>query len=59
VDLARALREVPDDDFVQKGHLLCEFLCLERQLKTMPASVLRGLLHTIEGGQVFSEVAKG
>jgi hypothetical protein len=26
VDLARALREVPDDDFVQKGHILCEFL---------------------------------
>jgi hypothetical protein len=26
VDLARALREVPDDDFVQKGNLLREFL---------------------------------
>jgi hypothetical protein len=26
VDLARSLREVPDTDFIQKGHLLCEFL---------------------------------
>jgi hypothetical protein len=59
VDLARALREVPDGDFVQKGHLFCEFLCLARQLETMPASVVRGMLHTIEGGQVSSEVAKG
>jgi hypothetical protein len=50
VDLARALREVPDDDFVQKGNLLCLFLCLARQLEAMPASVVRGVLHTIEGG---------
>jgi hypothetical protein len=57
VDLARALREVPDDDFVQKGHLLCDFCCLVRQLETMPASVVRGVLHTTEGGQVSSEVA--
>jgi hypothetical protein len=49
VDLARALREVPDDDFVHKGHLLREFLCLARQLETMPESVVRGFLHTIEG----------
>jgi hypothetical protein len=26
VDLTRSLQEVPDTDFVQKGHLLCEFL---------------------------------
>jgi hypothetical protein len=32
VDLARSLREVPDPDFVQKGHLLCEFLDWTRQL---------------------------
>jgi hypothetical protein len=44
VDLARALREVPDDDFVQKGHLLCEFLCLARQLdvKLIPPPVRAG-----------------
>jgi hypothetical protein len=58
VDLTRALREMPDDDFVQKGNLLCEFICLARQLETMPASVVRGMLHTTEGGQVSSEVAK-
>jgi hypothetical protein len=50
VDLARALREVPDDEFVQKRHILREFLCLARQLETMPQIVVRGLLHTTEGG---------
>jgi hypothetical protein len=35
VDLARALREVPDDDFVSKWHLLSKFLCLARQLEAV------------------------
>jgi hypothetical protein len=50
VDLARPLREVPDDYFVQKGHILSKFICLARQLETMPESVEWGLLHTTQGG---------
>jgi hypothetical protein len=50
VNFARALPEVSGDDFVQKGHLLRKFLCLARQLETMPESVVRGLLHTTEVG---------
>jgi hypothetical protein len=50
VDLSRALREVPDNDFVQKGHIFREFLCLARQLINIPESVVQGLLHTTEGG---------
>jgi hypothetical protein len=34
VDLARSLREVPDTDFLQKGHLLCKTLYWTRQLET-------------------------
>jgi hypothetical protein len=41
VDLARALREVPDDDFVEKGHIFRKFLGLVRHLETMPESVVQ------------------
>jgi hypothetical protein len=51
VDLARSLREVSDGDFVQKGHILRKSIFLARQLETMPESVVRGLLHTTEGGR--------
>jgi hypothetical protein len=54
-----ALREVPGDDFIQKGHLLREFIFLTRQLETMPESVVRGLLHTTEGVYISGKVAKG
>jgi hypothetical protein len=47
VDLARSLREVPDADFVQKGHLLCEFIYWTRLLETMLERVVRRLLHPI------------
>jgi hypothetical protein len=49
VDLARSLREVPDADFLQKGHLLCEFIYWKRQLETIPEGVVQILLHPIEG----------
>jgi hypothetical protein len=58
VDLARALREVPDDDLVQKGHILHEFLYLTRQLETMSESVVLGWLHTTEGGRFTVRLPK-
>jgi hypothetical protein len=50
VDLARYLREVPDADFAQKGHILCKFIHWMRQLETMPETMVRRLLQPIEGG---------
>jgi hypothetical protein len=50
IEMARALQEVPDGDFVKKGNILPDFLCLTRQLETIPESVVWGLLHTTEGG---------
>jgi hypothetical protein len=50
VDLARALRELLEADIVHKWYLLVEFLCLARQLETMPESVLRGMVHTMKVG---------
>jgi hypothetical protein len=58
VDLARTLREVPDAACVQQWHLLCKFLFWTRQLETMPESVVRILLHPIEGGALPSKVAQ-
>jgi hypothetical protein len=40
VDLARSLQEVPDADFIQKGHILCEFIYWTRH-ETIPESVVR------------------
>jgi hypothetical protein len=58
VDLARSLREVPDTDFLQKGHLLCEFLYCTRQLETMTEGVVPRLLHPIEGGPLPGKIAQ-
>jgi hypothetical protein len=59
VDLARSLQEVPEAAFVQKVHLLCEFLYWTRQLETMPEIVVRRLLHPIEGGPLPGKVSQG
>jgi hypothetical protein len=40
VELARSLREVPDADFLQKGHLLCKFLNWTSRLETMLMSFI-------------------
>jgi hypothetical protein len=59
VDLARSLREVPDADILQRGHLLCEFLYWARQLETMTESVVRRLLRPIEGRPLPGKIAQG
>jgi hypothetical protein len=59
VDLARSLREVPDADFLQKGHLLCEFIYWTRQLETMPDGMVRRFLHPIKGGLLPGKIAQG
>jgi hypothetical protein len=61
-----ALREVPPDDFLQKGNILRIFLGLTRQLETMPEGLLRELLHHFpvrlpidkEGNMLVSEEDK-
>jgi hypothetical protein len=46
VDTESAMRELPPDDFLQKGNVLRKFLGLKRQLETMPEGLVRELLHT-------------
>jgi hypothetical protein len=58
VYLERSLREVMDTDLIQKGHLLCKFIYWTRQLETMPESVVRRLLHPIEGGPLPGKIAQ-
>jgi hypothetical protein len=53
VDIESALRELPTDDFLQKGNILCQFLGFARQLETMPECLVRELLHTPGRGAIL------
>jgi hypothetical protein len=46
VDLESALRELPADDFLQKGDILSQFIGFARKLDIMPEGLLRQLLRT-------------
>jgi hypothetical protein len=52
VDMDSALRELPPDDFLQKGIFLRKFLGLARQLETMPEGLVWELLHTPGRGSI-------
>jgi hypothetical protein len=58
VDLESSLRELPPDDFLQKGNILRKFIGLTRQLETMPEGLVRELLHTPGRGLVPGSTSK-
>jgi hypothetical protein len=53
-----SLRELPSDDFLQKGNILRKFLGLTRQLETMPEGLVRELLHIPGRGSVPGSTSK-
>jgi hypothetical protein len=50
VDLEAALREVPEDDYVSKGHIVRKFLLFTRRLECLSEGMVRGVLHTQSRG---------
>jgi hypothetical protein len=58
VDVESSLRELPPDDFLQKGNILRKFLGLTRQLETMSERLVRELLHTPGRGPVPGSTPK-
>jgi hypothetical protein len=58
VDLESPLRELPPDDFLQKGNILRKFIGLPWQLETMPEGLVRELLHTPGRGSVPGSTPK-
>jgi hypothetical protein len=58
VDLAHTLRQVPEDDYVQKGNSLRESLCLARQLETIPESVVRDCCVPLKGWHFMVRLPK-
>jgi hypothetical protein len=58
VDMDSALRELPPDDFLQKGNILYKFLGITRQLETIPEGLVRELLHTPGRGLIPGSTPK-
>jgi hypothetical protein len=58
VDTESALRELPPDDFLQKGNILRKFLGLTRQLETMLEGLVQELLHTSGMGSLPGSTPK-
>jgi hypothetical protein len=50
VDLEAALLEVPEDDYISKGHLVREFLLFTRRLEGLSEGMVRGVLQAQSRG---------
>jgi hypothetical protein len=50
VDFEAALREVPEDDYELKGHLVCELLLFTQRLEGLSEGIVRGVLQAQSRG---------
>jgi hypothetical protein len=59
VDLEATLREVSEDGYVLKGHLVREFLLFTRRLEVLSEGMVRGLLHAQSRGKISHSITSG
>jgi hypothetical protein len=50
------LREVPEDDYVSKGHLVREFILCTRRLEGLSEGMVRGVLQAQYQGKVSHSI---